>query len=230
MFRHVALAWLGNQSRLLYRKLQNPALPKVVLIEYNAVILADSRSPVPPSSDLRAVLIYNPRSGTRDVQSHLPLALQVFREYGWRVEVQGTQRAGDVQRLAADAVRNNYQVVLTAGGDGSLNEAANALAHSEVALATLPTGTANVGQQIGCRLLPRSHAQPMQRDRSAPVSAARSIWVALTSAIFCCGPAPGWTLTSRPRSSRARRGSNAGESPATVCARCGMPLNIGARP
>jgi diacylglycerol kinase (ATP) len=99
---------------------------------------------------VRAVLIYNPRSGTRDVQSYLAPALQVFREQGWRVEMQGTQRPGDVQRLAADAVRHNYEVVLTAGGDGSLNEAANALAHSEVALAPLPSGTANVwARQLG---------------------------------------------------------------------------------
>jgi YegS/Rv2252/BmrU family lipid kinase len=112
--------------------------------------MADTRWPIRPGSGLRAVLIYNPRSGTHDVQSYLAPALQVFREHGWRVEVQGTQRAGDVQRLAAEACRNNYQVVLTAGGDGSLNEAANALAHSEVALATLPSGTANVwARQIG---------------------------------------------------------------------------------
>src|SRR5512143_3185427 len=103
-----------------------------------------------PDSNLRAVLIYNPRSGTHDVQAHLSPALQVFREYGWQVEVQGTQRAGDVQRLAADAVRNNYDVVLAAGGDGSLNEAANALVYSDVALATVPGGTANVwARQIG---------------------------------------------------------------------------------
>jgi YegS/Rv2252/BmrU family lipid kinase len=112
--------------------------------------MADMRWPLHPGSGLRAALIYNPRSGTRDVHSHLPLALQVFREHGWRVEVQSTQQPGDVQRLAADAVRNNYDVVLAAGGDGSLNEAANALAHSEVALATLPSGTANVwARQIG---------------------------------------------------------------------------------
>ncbi len=103
--------------------------------------------PVPGS---RAVLICNPRSGTHDVQAHLAPALQIFREHGWHVEVQGTQRSGDVQRLATEARRNNYQVVLTVGGDGSLNEAANALAHSDVALATLPSGTANVwARQIG---------------------------------------------------------------------------------
>ena len=112
--------------------------------------MADTRLPIRPASRLRAVLIYNPRSGTHDVQSYLPLALQVFHESGWHVEVQGTQRAGDVQRFAANAVRDNYDAVLTAGGDGSLNEAANALAHSEVALAALPSGTANVwARQIG---------------------------------------------------------------------------------
>jgi YegS/Rv2252/BmrU family lipid kinase len=96
------------------------------------------------------VLIYNPRSGTHDVQAHLPPALQVFRERGWQVDVQATQRAGDVQRLATEAVRNRCDVVLAAGGDGSLNEAANALAHSDVALAALPSGTANVwARQIG---------------------------------------------------------------------------------
>jgi len=110
--------------------------------------MADTRFPI--RHGLRAVLIYNPRSGTRDIQALLPVALQVFSEYGWRVETHSTQQAGDVQRLAAEAVRNNYDVVLAAGGDGSLNEAANALAHSDVALATLPSGTANVwARQIG---------------------------------------------------------------------------------
>ena len=112
--------------------------------------MTDLRVPIHSGSHVRAALIYNPRSGTHDIQSHLPSALQVFREYGWHVEIQGTQRAGEVQRLAADALRSNYDVVLAAGGDGSLNEAANALAHSEVALATLPSGTVNVwARQIG---------------------------------------------------------------------------------
>jgi YegS/Rv2252/BmrU family lipid kinase len=96
------------------------------------------------------VLIYNPHSGTHDVQAYLSPALQVFHEHGWQVEVQATQHAGDVQRLAAEASGSQYDAVVVAGGDGSLNEAANALAHSDVALATLPSGTANVwARQIG---------------------------------------------------------------------------------
>jgi diacylglycerol kinase (ATP) len=129
------------------------------------------------SPGTRAVLIYNPRSGTHDVQPRLSSALQVFREYGWQVEVQETQQAGDVQRLAAEACRSHYDVVLTAGGDGSLNEAANALAHSEVALATLPTGTANVwARQIGS-------PTPAPLYTTQLADAARSICTGLTRPI-----------------------------------------------
>lgn len=97
-----------------------------------------------PGSGIRAALIYNPRSGTHTVHTYLENALSVFRQHAWRVDMQGTQQAGDVQQLAHAAQRSGYQVVVVAGGDGSLNEAANALAHSDVTLATLPTGTANV--------------------------------------------------------------------------------------
>jgi diacylglycerol kinase (ATP) len=98
----------------------------------------------------RAMVICNPRSGTHDIQASLTRALDVLREQGWHVDIQRTQQAGDVARLSTEARQAGYQVVLTAGGDGSLNEAANALAYSEVALGTLPSGTANVwARQIG---------------------------------------------------------------------------------
>lgn len=113
-------------------------------------MLTDTRTVLHPDSQPRAVLIYNPRSGTHDIQANLPSALQVFREHGWQVDVQATQAAGDVQRLAAAAIDQHVDVVVAVGGDGSLNEATNALAHSSVALATLPSGTANVwARQIG---------------------------------------------------------------------------------
>ena len=96
------------------------------------------------------MIIYNPRSGTHDIQASLNGALEVFRECGWRIDVERTQQPGDVQLLSAEARAAGYEVVLTAGGDGSLNEAANALVNSGVALGTLPSGTVNVwARQIG---------------------------------------------------------------------------------
>ena len=98
----------------------------------------------------RATIVYNPRSGTRDVKANLPEAIHILRNQRWQVELQLTTQAGDIYRLARDARDRGQQVVLVAGGDGSLNEAANALAHSQVALGVLPTGTANVwARQVG---------------------------------------------------------------------------------
>lgn len=104
----------------------------------------------PPGPGTRATVIYNPVSGTRNVAALLPAAQDALRAYDWQVEVQATQRAGDLYRLAAQARDQRQAVVLIAGGDGSLNEAANALAFSETALGVLPGGTANVwARQIG---------------------------------------------------------------------------------
>jgi YegS/Rv2252/BmrU family lipid kinase len=100
--------------------------------------------------NLRATVIYNPMSGTLNAEAALPSALDVLRSFGWQVEVQATTRAGEAGRLAALARDQQQHVVLIVGGDGSLNEAANALAHSEVALGVLPAGTANVwARQVG---------------------------------------------------------------------------------
>lgn len=98
----------------------------------------------------RAALLYNPRSGTHNIESYLSSAIEVLRDHGWQIDMQPTHQAGDMSRLAREARENGYHVALVGGGDGSLNEAANALAGSEVVLGTLPSGTANVwARQIG---------------------------------------------------------------------------------
>jgi diacylglycerol kinase family enzyme len=55
-----------------------------------------------------------------------------------------TTRRGHATRLAQGAADEGYDVVVVLGGDGTLNEAANGLAGSETALATLPGGSTNV--------------------------------------------------------------------------------------
>jgi diacylglycerol kinase family enzyme len=55
-----------------------------------------------------------------------------------------TSRRGNAMRLAQDAAAAGYDAVVVLGGDGTLNEAANGLAGSDTALATLPGGSTNV--------------------------------------------------------------------------------------
>lgn len=59
-----------------------------------------------------------------------------------------TSRRGHATRLAQSAARDGYDVVVVLGGDGTLNEAANGLAGTNTALATLPGGSTNVFARI----------------------------------------------------------------------------------
>lgn len=60
------------------------------------------------------------------------------------VTLKETNRRGHAARLAQGAVADGADVVVVLGGDGTLNEAANGLAGSNVALAVLPGGSTNV--------------------------------------------------------------------------------------
>ena len=55
-----------------------------------------------------------------------------------------TSAAGEAGSLAQEAVRQGADLVLVLGGDGTVNEVVQGLAHSNVPLGVLPGGTANV--------------------------------------------------------------------------------------
>lgn len=95
----------------------------------------------------RARIIANPRSGTL----RMPLALnQLYQvaaalaEAGLPVEVCLTERPGHARQLAREAVRAGTDMVVAAGGDGTINEIIQELAGHPTALGVLPLGTVNV--------------------------------------------------------------------------------------
>jgi diacylglycerol kinase family enzyme len=63
---------------------------------------------------------------------------------GHEVEVAETSRRGHATRLARAAANDGFDVVAVLAGDGTLNEAADGLLHTETALAPLPGGSTNV--------------------------------------------------------------------------------------
>ena len=68
---------------------------------------------------------------------------QHWQKHGYRVAIRLTAYAGHATEIAREAAEAEHGIVLTAGGDGTLNEVANGLANSETVLAPLPVGTAN---------------------------------------------------------------------------------------
>jgi diacylglycerol kinase family enzyme len=55
-----------------------------------------------------------------------------------------TSEAGDARNIAAEAVRDGVEVIIAAGGDGTLNEVVNGIGTAPVRIGILPVGTMNV--------------------------------------------------------------------------------------
>lgn len=93
---------------------------------------------------MKAQIILNPSAGQRDRRRELKTAIAYLEDRGWQVTLRETQRPGEATTYARQAVAEGYDVVIAAGGDGTVGEVANGLAGSEVALGMFPIGTTNV--------------------------------------------------------------------------------------
>lgn len=91
----------------------------------------------------RALVVFNPAAGRRR-RAALAEALDHFRRKGVVTTVRETEAPGDAERIAAEATAGRCDVVVAAGGDGTLNEVLNGLGADAPPLAVLPLGTANV--------------------------------------------------------------------------------------
>jgi YegS/Rv2252/BmrU family lipid kinase len=110
----------------------------------------------------RVLVIYNPAAGQWR-KRRLQTTLAALKGLGCTVHLFATQKAGDAQTRAATLTSEDCDVVVAAGGDGTINEVANGLANapgSVPPLAIIPLGTANVlAQEIGLRGNPRAVAR-----------------------------------------------------------------------
>jgi diacylglycerol kinase (ATP) len=93
---------------------------------------------------MKTLLIVNPMSGARGQRwkgFDLPGAIQ-----SWFPEatLHLTSAARDATVAARHAVAQNFDLVVAAGGDGTINEVVNGLVGSPVQLGILPAGTENV--------------------------------------------------------------------------------------
>src|SRR5438034_3266055 len=89
----------------------------------------------------RLLLVVNPVA--RTVSKPTLAVIEKALSADFVLEVAETKGKGHASELAAQAVADGIDLVVVFSGDGTINEAVNALAGTEVALGVLPGGATN---------------------------------------------------------------------------------------
>jgi diacylglycerol kinase (ATP) len=116
--------------------------------------LGHSRGRAPIATYRQGFLVYNPSARGLEGQSvkRIDRALAALHSAGHCVSAVQTQGRGTASGIARECVRGGADLILVAGGDGTINEVANGMIHEAVPLGILPAGTGNVlATELGLR-------------------------------------------------------------------------------
>ena len=114
----------------------------------------------------RARIIYNPTAGREALRSHLVDILNIYEQAGYETSAFATTPAPNSAKNEAErAAKDGFDLVVAAGGDGTLNEVVNGLAplKHRPTMAIIPAGTTN------------DYARALKIPRDDPIAAARLI-------------------------------------------------------
>jgi YegS/Rv2252/BmrU family lipid kinase len=93
--------------------------------------------------DAKMRFIFNPCSGRRRNARLLPVVRSFIAERGLDADLVTTQGPGHATELAREALAWGCRRVIAVGGDGTMNEVAQALVDSPASLALVPCGSGN---------------------------------------------------------------------------------------
>ncbi|HEX4950212.1 MAG TPA: diacylglycerol kinase family protein [Blastocatellia bacterium] len=127
----------------------------------------------------RISLLYNPKAGgLRNSIDNVNRLVTALARQGIKLseaQVCATVSCEDATRLAREAVAEQADLLIVCGGDGTINEAAQALVGSNTALAILPSGTANVlAKELTLPRSPEELARLIVQGRTREISVGRA--------------------------------------------------------
>ncbi len=128
----------------------------------------------------RLLEIFNPTAGGRR-RRRLEAVLAALADFGCPIDLRATTRPGEAAEMARQANPAACDLVVAAGGDGTVNELINGLVGEAAAapaacppLAVLPLGTANVlAAELGFDPVPAQIARAIARGPVRPVCLGR---------------------------------------------------------
>ncbi len=121
--------------------------------------IEDFETPELPDTARRVLVVFNPIAGRRR-RSRYEAVIAALEKLGCRITIRETRCRGDAQAFAGAVLRDEFDVIAVAGGDGTINEVANGLGPAAPPLAVIPLGTANVlAAEIGLPIDPDAVAR-----------------------------------------------------------------------
>ena len=127
----------------------------------------------------RLLVIHNPTAG-RARRRRLDATLEALELLGCTTALRPTRRAGDGEVLAREVCPDDGDLVIAAGGDGTINEVVNGLLATRpnggaLPLAILPLGTANVlANELGLDSTPDTLARAIASGPIQPIALGRA--------------------------------------------------------
>jgi len=91
----------------------------------------------------KLLFIANPISGTHDKRPIIESLPRFLPEERFEWDVEWTDHRGHAAELATKASKDHVDVCVAIGGDGTVNEVARSLCHTNTALAIIPMGSGN---------------------------------------------------------------------------------------
>ena len=100
---------------------------------------------------MKYLFVLNPKSGPAKRAGKIKeLVKSRFRETDHQIEFAFTRGPGDATDLARQAVKDGFDIVVAAGGDGTVNEIAGGLVESHCSMGIIPLGSGNgVARSLG---------------------------------------------------------------------------------
>lgn len=91
----------------------------------------------------KLVVIYNPFSGRKKIKDLPKLINRHLDHSKFEAHIWPTEKADDVILLAEKAIREKADIVMGAGGDGTINQIASRLVNTGISLGIIPLGSGN---------------------------------------------------------------------------------------
>ena len=112
---------------------------------------------------MKYTFIINPKSGGKNTADHLTVLIKnLFRKSpGNEFEIIFTEYAGHARKIASDSVTRSRDIIVAAGGDGTVNEVCSSLVNTRSSFGLIPGGSGNgFARSLG---IPLKTEQAIQR-------------------------------------------------------------------